>query len=150
MCIRDRFKEGLRLTPPVNDPLRRAFDTLKPVIVNTDDAVAIHPEGQKITVAEGFKNHFFIPLASHGRVLGVLAVGHTTEARFMPEEIEFLSQASGQIAIALENALAYREISDLKDKLAQEKLYLEEEIRSEMNFDQIVGDSPALSCLLYT
>jgi len=142
------FKEGLRLTPPVNDPLRRAFDTLKPVIVNIDDAVHIHPEGYKITVAEGFKNHFFIPLASHGRVLGVLAVGHTTEARFMPEEIEFLSQASGQIAIALENALAYREISELKEKLAQEKLYLEEEIRSEMNFDQIVGDSPALRQVL--
>ena len=142
------FKEGLRLTPPMNDPLRRAFDTLKPVIVNTDDAVDIHPEGYKITVAEGFKNHFFIPLASHGRVLGVLAVGHTTEARFVPEEIEFLSQASGQIAIALENALAYREISELKEKLAQEKLYLEEEIRSEMNFDQIVGDSPALRHVL--
>jgi len=66
----------------------------------------------------------------------------------MPEEIEFLGQASGQIAIALENALAYREISELKDKLAQEKLYLEEEIRSEMNFDQIVGDSPALRQVL--
>jgi len=142
------FKEGLRFTPPTNDPLRRAFDTLKPVIVNADDAVDIHPEGYKIAVAEGFKNHFFIPLASHGRVLGVLAVGHTTEARFMPEEIEFLSQASGQITIALENALAYREISELKQKLAQEKLYLEEEIRSEMNFDQIVGDSPALRQVL--
>ncbi|HEU4714927.1 MAG TPA: sigma 54-interacting transcriptional regulator [Pyrinomonadaceae bacterium] len=142
------FKEGLRLTPPVNDPLRRAFDTLKPVIVNTEDARDIHPEGFEIAVAEGFKNHSFIPLASHGRVLGVLAVGHTTEACFKPDEIEFLSQASGQIAIALENALAYREISELKEKLAQEKLYLEEEIRSEMNFDQIVGDSPALRQVL--
>ena len=142
------FKEGLRLTPPMNDPLRRAFDTLKPVIVNTDDAADIHPEGYKIAVAEGFKSHFFIPLASHNRVLGVLAVGHTNEARFMPEEIEFLSQASGQIAIALENALAYREIFELKEKLAQEKLYLEEEIRSELNFDQIVGDSPALRQVL--
>src|SRR6476620_4427258 len=142
------FKEGLRLTPPTNDPLRRAFDTLKPVIVNTADAVDIHPEGYEIAIAEGFKNHFFIPLASHGRVLGVLAVGHTTEARFMSEEIEFLSQASGQIAIALENALAYREIFELKEKLAQEKLYLEEEIRSEMNFDQIVGESAALKKVL--
>jgi formate hydrogenlyase transcriptional activator len=142
------FKEGLRLTPPMNDPLRRAFDTLKPVIVNTDDAVDIHPEGYKITVAEGFKSHFFIPLASHDRALGVLAVGHTTEAVFRPEDVEFLNQASGQIAIALENALAYREISELKDKLAQEKLYLEQEIRSELKFDQIVGDSPALRQVL--
>ena len=142
------FKEGLRLTPPVTDPLRRAFDTLKPVVVNTEDVVSIHPEGYKITITEGFKNHFFIPLASHGRGLGVLALAHTTDALFTPEEVEFLSQASGQIAIALENALAYREISELKEKLAQEKLYLEEEIRSEMKFDQIVGESPALRQVL--
>ena len=57
-------------------------------------------------------------------MLGVLAVGHTTEARFMPEEIEFLSQASGQIAIALENALAYREISELKEKLAHRRSFI--------------------------
>jgi formate hydrogenlyase transcriptional activator len=47
-----------------------------------------------------------------------------------------------------DSASAFREISELKDKLAQEKLYLEEEIRSEMNFDQIVGDSPALKHVL--
>ena len=53
-----------------------------------------------------------------------------------------------QIAIALENALAYQEISDLKDRLAEEKLYLEEEIRSEMNFENIIGTSPALRHVL--
>jgi len=52
----------------------------------------------------------------------------------MPEDVDFLSRASGQIAIAIENALAYREISELKDKLAQEKLYLEEEFRSRDGF----------------
>jgi formate hydrogenlyase transcriptional activator len=62
--------------------------------------------------------------------------------------VDFLSRASGQIAIAIENAMAYHEISQLKDKLAQEKLYLEEEIRSEMNFENIIGDSPALKHVL--
>jgi formate hydrogenlyase transcriptional activator len=64
--------------------------------------------------------------------------------RFTPQDVEFLSQAAGQIAIAIENALAFREISELKDKLAQEKLYLEEEIRSEGGFEHIVGNSAAL------
>jgi len=140
--------EGLRLTPLEDDPLRRAFDTLKPVIVNTDDLTNIHAEGYKIAVAEGIKNHFFVPLTNRGRALGVLGLAHTTQEAFWAEDVEFLSQAAGQIAIAVENALAYREISELKDKLAQEKLYLEEEIRSEMNFDQIVGDSPALRRVL--
>ena len=53
--------------------------------------------------------------------------------------IGFLSQVANQVAIAVENALAYRQIADLKDKLAQEKLYLEDEIRSELKFEEIVG-----------
>src|SRR6202035_5760370 len=75
-------------------------------------------------------------------------IARATEGSFTPEDVEFLSQAAGQIAIAIENALAYREISDLKDKLAQERLYLEEEIRSEINFENIVGNSPALKQVL--
>jgi formate hydrogenlyase transcriptional activator len=65
-------------------------------------------------------------------------------ASFTSQDVEILSQVAGQIAIAVENALAYREISDLRDKLAQEKLYLQEEIRSEMGFEQLVGNSATL------
>src|ERR1051326_4631629 len=59
-----------------------------------------------------------------------------TEGTFTTEDVDFLSQAAGQMAIAIENALAYREIFELKDKLAQEKLYLEEKIRSEMDLSR--------------
>jgi formate hydrogenlyase transcriptional activator len=62
--------------------------------------------------------------------------------------VDFLTQASGQIAIAIENALAYQEISELKDKLVQEKVYLEQEFRSEMGFEQIIGNSPTLKHVL--
>jgi formate hydrogenlyase transcriptional activator len=71
-----------------------------------------------------------------------------TEGTFTTEDVDFLSQAAGQMTIAIENALAYREIFELKDKLAQEKLCLEEEIRSEMDFEQIVGSSAALKHVL--
>jgi formate hydrogenlyase transcriptional activator len=67
---------------------------------------------------------------------------------FSEHDAEFLTEVAGQVAIAIENALAYREISELKDKLAQEKLYLEEEIRSELNFEHIIGSSPALKQVL--
>jgi formate hydrogenlyase transcriptional activator len=77
-----------------------------------------------------------------------LSIARKSEANFAPEDVEFLAQAAGQIAIAIENANAYHEISQLKDKLVQEKLYLEEEIRSEMNFENIVGNSPALRHVL--
>jgi formate hydrogenlyase transcriptional activator len=85
---------------------------------------------------------------NRGRALGDLFVVRLTEETFTAEDVDFLSQAAGPIAIAIENALAYREISKLKDKLAQEKLYLEEEIRSEMDFEQIVGSSAALKHVL--
>jgi formate hydrogenlyase transcriptional activator len=99
-------------------------------------------------VAEGLRAYCAIPLVNRGRALGILSILRTTEAPFSQEDINFLSRASGQIAIAIENACAYHEISQLKDKLAQEKLYLEEEIRSEMNFENIIGNSPALKHVL--
>jgi formate hydrogenlyase transcriptional activator len=67
---------------------------------------------------------------------------------FSPRDLEFLSLVANQVAIAVENALAYHEIAELKDRLAQEKVYLEDEIRSELNFDEIVGRSSALRSVL--
>ena len=58
------------------------------------------------------------------------------------------SQAAAQIAIALENALAFREIAALKDRLARENIYLEEEIRGAQHFGEIVGESRALKRIL--
>jgi formate hydrogenlyase transcriptional activator len=85
---------------------------------------------------------------NRGRFLGILSILRTIETSFTPDDVDFLSRATGQIAVAIENALAYREISELKDKLAQEKLYLEEEIRSEMSFEHIVGNSAAIRSVL--
>ncbi len=99
-------------------------------------------------VAEGLENSCLFPLTNRGRALGILSIARTTEAPFTPYDVEFLTQAAGQIAIAIENALVYHEISELKDKLAQEKLYLEEEVRGEMNFENIVGNSQTLKHVL--
>ncbi|MGD0212668.1 MAG: sigma 54-interacting transcriptional regulator [Terriglobales bacterium] len=62
--------------------------------------------------------------------------------------MDLLNQVANQVAIAVDNALAYRQIAELKDKLADEKSYLEDEIRSEYNFDEIVGESPSLKQVL--
>jgi formate hydrogenlyase transcriptional activator len=63
---------------------------------------------------------------------------------YRPEDREFMQHVTRHVAIAVENALAFKEIDALKNKLAVEKLYLEEEIRSEFNFEEIIGDSPSL------
>jgi formate hydrogenlyase transcriptional activator len=89
-----------------------------------------------------------VPLISRDRALGVLSLGKGEEKGFRKGDLEYLMQVANQIAIAVENALAYREIGDLKDKLAQEKLYLEDEIRDESDFEGIVGQSSALRHVL--
>src|SRR5580700_2858672 len=139
-------KEEVTVTlSPAN---KKAIDTLKPVVICTREREELAPEAYDIAAAEGLKAVCLIPLVNRGRVLGTLSISRTTETPFVPEDVDFLSRASGQIAIALENALAYREISELKDKLAQEKLYLEEEFRNEMGFEQIIGSSAALKHVL--
>src|SRR5579863_76404 len=127
---------------------KRALETLQPTTRNTANPQEFPPDLYKLMVAEGLKTQCVIPLVSRGRVVGALSINRSTDDAFLPDEIEFLKEASGQIAIAIENCLAYSEISDLKEKLAQEKLYLEEEIRGDMDFEQIVGNSPALKHVL--
>jgi len=139
-------KEELLVTP--SEAVKKALDALKPVVINTWEPNDLASEASDIVAAEGIKTFCNIPLVNRGRALGILSILRTTETPFSPGDIDFLNRASGQIAIAIENALAYHEISQLKDKLAQEKLYLEEEIRSEMNFENIIGNSPALKHVL--
>jgi len=127
---------------------KRVLETLKPAVVNRVDPSEHPAEIYAEVVAEGLKSICLFPLINRGRALGILTIARTTETAFTPYDVEFLTQAAGQIAIAIENALAYHEISELKDKLTQEKLYLEEEIRGEMNFENIVGNSPALKHVL--
>jgi formate hydrogenlyase transcriptional activator len=139
-------KEELLITPSA--AVKNALHTLKPVVVDMRERNELTSEVSDIVAAEGIKAFCNIPLANRGRALGILSILRTTETPFSPGDVDFLSRASGQIAIAIENALAYHEISQLKDKLAQEKLYLEEEIRSEMNFENIIGKSPPLKHVL--
>jgi formate hydrogenlyase transcriptional activator len=89
-----------------------------------------------------------LPLIRRDRILGVLLLVSKTLGAFTEERAELLRQVAGQIAIALENALAYQEIQSLKNKLATEKLYLEDEIRTEHNFEELIGSSSTFKRVL--
>ena len=127
-----------------------AFRTRKPVVkAHHDSSEERYPEHYQRVVGEGVKSGCLVPLISRDRSLGVLALGRRQDSDFDNDEIEFLCQVAGQVAIAVENALAFGEIAELRDKLAQEKLYLEEEIRGEIDFEGIVGQSSALRQVLH-
>lgn len=120
----------------------------KPWVLNRLDPASVPLEFYAKAAGEGMNSFCDVPLVSRERMLGVLAVASQQENSFGPKEVAFLLQVGKQVAIAVENALAYGEIADLKDKLAQEKLYLEEEIRGDMDFEGIVGQSSALRHVL--
>jgi formate hydrogenlyase transcriptional activator len=137
------IKEDLLLS--TTGPGQRAFETFKPVIASSAALAQVSPEVRaELAIVEPARSACLIPLVNRGRALGLLTIMRTTEEPFASDEVEFLSQIAARIAIAIENALAYEEIFQLKDKLAEEKLYLEEQIRSDLGFEQIIGDSPAL------
>jgi formate hydrogenlyase transcriptional activator len=106
-----------------------------------------HPD-RRLAMQEGFQAVCFLPLLRANRVLGVLSAARLRKDSFTEQDVDFLLQIAGQVAIAIDNALAYRKISELSDRLAQEKLYLEDEIRSELNFEEIVGNSAVLRRVL--
>jgi formate hydrogenlyase transcriptional activator len=102
----------------------------------------------EIASKEGLQTLCMLPLSRGNRVIGVLCLARLQKNAFTQPDVDFLSQIAGQIAIAIDNALAYHQISELKDQLTQEKLYLEGELRSEMNFEEIIGNSAALRKVL--
>jgi formate hydrogenlyase transcriptional activator len=89
-----------------------------------------------------------VPLISRDRVLGVLELERRRERVFAPEDVAFVTQIAGLVAIVVENTLADGEIKSLKEQLAREKLYLEDEIRSERGFEEVIGRSAAIRAVL--
>jgi formate hydrogenlyase transcriptional activator len=140
------FKEDL-LIPIDSSTKGETFRSGTPWILNRLDP-GVNPETYAKAAGEGINSLCDVALVSRGRVLGVLALASRQENVFDRDETAFLLQVAQQVAIGVENALAYGEIADLKDKLAQEKLYLEEEIRGEMDFEGIVGQSSSLRHVL--
>jgi formate hydrogenlyase transcriptional activator len=129
-------------------PSGTAFRTMKPLTLQSPFAAWLDSPIAQIAVREGLKSVCCLPLISRNRAIGVLVLGRLRDDAFSQADISFLSQIANQIALAVENALAYREIRELKEQLSKEKLYLEDEIRTEMNFAQIIGNSASLRRVL--
>lgn len=139
-----QFQPGELL--PLDSHPGRVFVTGKPWGGDTSD-ITTYP-GRHRAVQGRSMTYCSLPLTRCGRALGVLSVARLRSNSFAPDDVEFLIQIAGQIAIAIDNALAYQKISELTQKLEQEKLYLEDEIRDELNFEEIVGNSPVLRRVL--
>ncbi len=108
----------------------------------------VSPTTFELFSREGIESLCSVPLLLRGASLGTLNVGSRQADRFHADDLQFFTQVAAQVAIALDNALSYERIEELNARLAEEKIYLEDEIRTDNRFEEIVGQSRALKAIL--
>jgi formate hydrogenlyase transcriptional activator len=133
---------------PEGLPSGEALATGKPVVTTGVDFVRFPSPLYRKYADLGIHSSCSIPLAGANGMSGVLDLARMSGEPFTEDEVDLLVQVARQIAIATENALAYRELSQIKDKLATEKLYLEDEIRFDQNLGSMIGEGPAFQAVL--
>ena len=104
--------------------------------------------GEQRLVAEGIRSYCVVPLVAMGNSIGTFTVWSETKNRYSEADAELLQEVANQVALAIANMKSYEEIAALKARLEKENVYLQEEIRTVHNFEEIVGNSPALLELL--
>ena len=126
----------------------RVLSTGKPWTGNAADFAQMDVKAESKSAAAGIRGSCVLPLVSRDQVLGILAMGRREDTAYTPDEVEFLMQVSSQVASAVDNALVRGELQKLKENLGEEKVYLENEIHTELKFEGIVGKSQALQQVL--
>ncbi len=97
---------------------------------------------------EGIRSYIAVPLIAKGEAFGTLNVGSREPEAYSEADAEFLVEVAHQVALAIQNMWAYEEIAELKARLEQENVYLQEEIKTEHNFEEIVGGCAAIKKVL--
>jgi formate hydrogenlyase transcriptional activator len=136
------------LVPTEGSPLEWVFRTRESLVLAKLDSGRFKHESLQHFLAAGLKSACWLPLVSRDRVLGVLAVASRREAAFTEKDAYALGQIASRVGIAVDNALAFRQIEELRDRLNQEKSYLEEELHTTNSFGEIVGKTAQLKSVL--
>jgi formate hydrogenlyase transcriptional activator len=138
---------GLEI-PVDESPGGWVWKTQQPLTVNDVAQERRFPKVMALLRENGIQSFCVVPLTTVQRRLGAMGFGSLQPRIYQESELAFMRQVAKQVAVAVDNALAYDNIAQLRDKLAKEKLYLEEEIQTDYNFEEIVGDSQALKRVL--
>lgn len=144
----ETFQDEGTSFPAADTPDKLALLTRSIVLRPTIDLNEFPSPLVRLAYDAGLRSICNVPLISRGRPFGVLAVASRQENTFTAEDGETIQLIANQIAGAVDGAIQYNEVERLKDQLASEKLYLEEEIQHQYNFDEIVGCSAALKAVL--
>lgn len=126
----------------------QAFTRGEPVVAGRADIERLPPDIARAMVSEGLSFLCAVPLVSRKRIIGTLNLASRREEAFADPGVKLLEEVACQFAVALDNAFAYQRIEGLNAKLAEEKLYLADEIRSNSFFEEIIGESALLQKVL--
>ncbi len=130
----------------------KAFRDGQPMLAgNGPGYVPFSPQRMWVIDAEGLRSSMILPLVLNDKsseVVGVLALGSRIDSAFTQADLDFLRQVAQQVAIGVKNALEHRKLSESAERVSEQKSYLEEEIRAEQDFEDIVGSSPVLRSVL--
>jgi formate hydrogenlyase transcriptional activator len=137
------FMANEMVLPIANTSPGRAFESEKPFCWGSPPS-DLAPAALQTNAEEAFQSGCFLPIIRGDRKLGVLHLLDRRENAFSGQDIDFLVQVANQVAIALENALEYRNVNQSRQRLAEERLYLLDEIGSEHRFQEVVGSSAPL------
>jgi formate hydrogenlyase transcriptional activator len=124
--------------------VRAAVERNVPSVICGADLAQFDLTGMPSLASSGLQCLCSVPLSTGRGVIGALNLASRQADRFGPADIALLQDIAGQVAIAVENTIAFREISELKNRLTEEKLYLEAEISERHDFKEIIGASRAL------
>ena len=144
----DDANHGEVLLDPDASPAGQAYRTRRPVILNKIDRWTFAPDSVQHLTGMGMQSGVWVPLVHRERTLGTMMVASRLENAFSQHDAEMLTQVAGQVAMAVNNALAFKQIAELRDRLTQEKKYLEDEINLDHRFEDIVGESSGLRSVL--
>jgi len=126
---------------------KRVLESQKPVVRGDLEKEQQSPGDQRL-LAEGIQSYCVVPLVAMGNSIGTFTVWSETQNRYSEADAELLQEVANQVALAIANMRSYEEIAELKARLERENVYLQEEIRTVHNFEEIVGSDPALLELL--
>lgn len=131
-----------------DSPGARSIEARAPMIFSREQMQGFSAEIAHCYVEEGLKSLCCVPLLRPQGPLGVLVLGSTRANAFQTDDLSLLNQVAAQLGIALENSRAAAEIEGLKQRLKEERKYLEGETRAQGQFSEIIGTSAALKKVL--
>lgn len=137
------------ITLPIqNTPDGLVYRSQQPLFLEHLDFRTFCPEGLRHYREAGVKSACWLPLNRRGNVIGTISLGSLRESAFPPDRAESLLQVASTVAVTLDNTSVLQQIAGLSDRLKEEKRYLEEELRTEYSFEEIVGQSGGLKRVL--